>query len=64
MDADDAMKTLASVQMARDHASRGRHGAATALLMKVCLVAGLNPSRPGGRLLAFRLPAVLLLPQM
>eukprot|EP00904_Undaria_pinnatifida_P007075 jgi/Undpi1/3498/HiC_scaffold_16.g06870.m1 len=35
MDSDDAMKTLASVQMARDHATCGRHGAATALLMKV-----------------------------
>lgn len=35
MDADDADKALASVQLARDHARCGRHGAATAGLMQV-----------------------------
>lgn len=35
MDADDAEKALSSVQLARDHARCGRHGAATAGLMQV-----------------------------
>lgn len=37
MDAGDANRTLASVQLARDHAKEGRNGAATALLMQVCV---------------------------
>lgn len=35
MEVDEARRTLASVQLARDHATCGRHGAATALLMQV-----------------------------
>lgn len=38
MDADDAEKALSSVQLARDHARCGRHGAATAGLMQVRLL--------------------------
>ena len=66
MDMDDAMKTLASVQMARDHATCGRHGAATALLMKVCLylLRCWFESRLGTGFLRLAIPAVLLLSQM
>ncbi|CAM9571626.1 unnamed protein product [Scytosiphon promiscuus] len=34
MDAEDALKTLAAVRLARNHATRGQHGAATAILMQ------------------------------
>lgn len=37
MDEEDAVKTLTSIQTARKHAVCGQHGAATALLMQVCL---------------------------
>lgn len=54
MDAEDALKALAAVRLARDHAARGQHGAATAILMQVSLQSHSNLMRacsPFARLL-------------